>query len=211
VTPFGDILYLDKSLSDGRAEDILRAVTAVSGGMCGLCRCPMSGEVLRSSVVPNTVSLCIEIGRRIRESEKTGKNPVDSTLALVNGVKFFEGRVASFRRKGYGGFVWGDTVIRGSGIYSKHKLRIWYKNEHLISWLDGKPHVSCPDSIFVVDAMTGLGLSNWGNDFSKGREVVAFGRRAHRLFRTQRGLKIFSPESFGYNMKYRPIERMIRS
>ena len=208
VTPFGDVLYLDKTLSDERAEDILRAATAASGGHCGLCRCPMSGRVLRSSVVPNTVSLCIEIGKRIRESKKTGEDPVDSTVELVNGVKLFEGNVASFSREGHGGFVWGDTIIRGSGAYSRHQLRIWYKNEHLISWFDGKPYITCPDSIFVVDASTGLGLSNWGGDFSKGREVVVFGRRAHRLFRTAKGLKVFSPKSFGYDIKYRPIERV---
>jgi len=209
VTPFGDVLYLDKTLSDERAEDILRAATAASGGQCGLCRCPMSGRVLRSSVVPNTVSLCIEIGKGIRESRKNGRNPVDFTIEMVDGSRLFEGRVASFSRKGYGGFVWGETRIRGSGAYSGHSLRVWYKNEHLVSWLDGKPHVTCPDSIFVVDAKTGLGLSNWGGDFSKGGEVVVFGRRAHRLFRTARGIRVFSPKSFGYDIKYRPIERII--
>jgi len=90
-------------------------------------------------------------------------------------------------------------------------LRVWFKNENLVSWLDGKPFVTCPDSICVVDTKTGLGLSNWGNDFGSGRRVTVFGVKAHELFRTAKGLERFSPRSFGYDIKYTPVERLVKS
>jgi hypothetical protein len=209
VTLFGDVLYVDKVLNDVRAEQMLRAVAAASGGMSGLCRCPMQASTMRKAVAHNTVSMCIQIGNAIRESTKAAKNPVDATLKVVNGMKFFEGKVSSFERKEYGGFMWGDFNITGTGDYSDHDLKVWYKNEHLISWLDGKPYVSCPDSICVVEARTGMGLSNWGTDFSTGRQVVVFGVKAHPLFRTKKGLEIFTPKYFGYDIEYAPIEQLV--
>ena len=210
VTPFGDVLYVDKVLSDARAEQMLRAVAAASGGMCGMCRCPMEASTMRKAVAQNTVSMCIEIGKGIRESTKAGKNPVDAILKIVNGLRFFEGKVSSFERKEYGGFMWGEFNISGTGSYSNHSLKVWYKNEHLISWLDGKPYVTCPDSICVVDAGTGVGLSNWGTDFSTDRQVVVFGVKAHPLFRTKRGLELFTPKYFGYDIEYAPIEQLVK-
>jgi DUF917 family protein len=132
-------------------------------------------------------------------------------LRVVNGVKFFEGNVSTFKRDESGGFMRGEFTIRGSGRNSGHNLKVWFKNENLVSWLDATPFVMCPDSICVVDTKTGLGLSNWGSDFSKGRDVTVFGVKAHKLFRTTKGLEIFSPKSFGYDLEYTPVERLVSS
>lgn len=211
VTNFGDVVYLERTVNDARGEDILRAVTAASGGMAGLCRSPMKGSQVRDAVVCNSISMCINLGRSIRESKKNGINPIDSILRVVDGLKFFEGSVSTFTRDESGGFMRGDFTVSGIGKYSGHTLKVWFKNENLVSWLDGRPFVTCPDSICVVDTKTGLGLSNWGDDFAKGRKVTAFGVKAHKLFRKARGLERFSPKSFGHDIEYTPIERIIKS
>lgn len=210
VTNFGDVVYLDRVLNDSRAEDLLRSIATVSGGLAGMCRCPMHGSVVRNSTVHNTISLCVEIGRLIRESARRGEDPVIPLVRKLNGVKFFEGRVSSFRREERGAFMWGEIELVGTDEYSANKLKISFKNEHLVSWLDDKPYVSCPDTICVVDEKTGRGLSNWGSDFAKGRRVVAFGMRANRFFKTKKGMEIFSPRPFGYDFGYVPIERLVK-
>jgi hypothetical protein len=211
VTQYGDVVYLEKTMNDVRGEDILRAVAAVSGGVAGLCRSPMKGRQVRGAVVCNSISKCIGLGRAIRESKKNGTYPIDSILKAVDASKFFEGSVSAFTRDESGAFMRGEFAIEGSGEYSGHTLKVWFKNENLVSWLDGRPFVTCPDSICVVDAKTGLGLSNWGNDFVRGRKVVVFGVKAHQLFRTAKGLERFSPKSFGYDIEYAPIERLVKS
>ena len=211
VTQYGEVVYLEKTVNDVRGEDILRAVAAASGGMGGLCRSPMKGNQIGGAVVHNSVSKCIALGRSIRESNKNGTNPIESALKTVDGSKLFEGSVSSFQREESGAFMRGEFAIEGSGSHSGHTLKVWFKNENLVSWLDRKPYVTCPDSICVVDSKTGLGLSNWGNDFAKGRKVTVFGVKAHSLFRTDRGLERFSPKSFGHDIEYTPIERLIKS
>jgi hypothetical protein len=211
VTQYGEIVFLEKTVNDVRGEDILRAVAAASGGMAGLCRSPMKGDQVGGAVVHNSVSKCIALGKSIRESNKNGTNPIESLLRTVGGLKFFEGSVSAFEREESGAFMRGEFVIEGSGSYSNHTLRVWFKNENLVSWLDGGPYVTCPDSICVVDTKTGLGLSNWGNDFARGRKVTVFGVKAHNLFRTEKGLERFSPRSFGHDIEYTPVERLVKS
>ena len=211
VTEYGEVVYLEKTVNDARAEDILRAVAAASGGMAGLCRAPMEGTRVGGAVVHNRISKCIALGKAIRESKQNGTDPIGAILKTIDGLEFFEGSVSTFKREESGAFMRGEFTIEGSGGRSGHTLRVWFKNENLVSWLDGKPFVTCPDSICVVDAKSGLGLSNWGDDFAKGRRVTVFGVKAHELFRTAKGLEKFTPRSFGYDIEYTPIERLVES
>jgi len=211
VTEYSEVVFLEKTVNDVRGEDILRAVAAASGGMAGLCRSPMKGSQVGGAVVHNSVSKCIDLGRAIRESKQNGTNPIEPILKTVDGVKLFEGSVSTFKREESGAFMRGEFTIEGSGTHLGHTLKVWFKNENLVSWLDGKRYVTCPDSICVVDTKTGLGLSNWGNDFAGGRRVTVFGIKAHELFRTAKGLERFGPMAFGYDNEYTPVEILAKS
>jgi len=46
---------------------------------------------------------------------------------------------------------------RGRG-YAGHHLKIWYKNENHISWLDEKPYITSPDGLNVIDPKTGVDI-----------------------------------------------------
>jgi hypothetical protein len=106
--------------------------------------------------------------------------------------------------------MWGEHRYDGAGNFSGKKFRIWYKNENQISWLDEKPYATSPDLLCVVDAKTGKGLSNWGDDFAKNREVAVIGFRADDIWRSPEGLKIFNPGHFGFDIPYKPIERVVK-
>jgi DUF917 family protein len=38
---------------------------------------------------------------------------------------------------------------------------------------------------------------------------VVFGRRAYKIWRTKRGIELFSPRHFGFDIGYRPIEDIV--
>jgi uncharacterized protein len=208
VTNFGDELYLDHVASDARAEDILRAVAAASGGLAGVCRCPMGGDVLRRSTVLNSVSKCVGIGRTLRQASPG--DGVERVVEELDGKVLFEGKVSGFGREERGAFMWGETALEGSGSYSGHGFKIWFKNEHLMSWKDGQPFVTCPDTILTLDAASGRGLSNWGSDFAKGRKVVVVGLRANRFFESERGIELFGPRAFGFDIEHMPIGELLK-
>lgn len=209
VTPFGDIMILKKAVNDARAEDLCREMAVASGGLCGVARCPVKGRDIKEAVVPNSISQTMKIGKEIREAKERGKDPVTALIESSNGFKLFHGKVKSYDREEEGGFMWGNIIITGIGDYEQDELRVWYKNEFLITWKNGKPLITCPDAIYIVDANSGEGLSAWGEEFRKAREVVIVGRKAHKLWRTEKGLQLFSPKHFGFNIEYTPIERIV--
>jgi DUF917 family protein len=209
VSPWMETMMIKRVYDYSRAEDFCRAIAVASGGSCMTMGAPVRGRDLPSSIVKNTISGSIKLGREIRLANDGGKDPVEAAVKAVDGYLLFRGRVTHFEREERGGFMWGEHRYDGVEDYKGKKFRIWYKNENMISWLDGKPHVTGPDFLCVLDAKTGQGLSNWGDDFAENREVAVLGVRADDIWRSQRGLEIFNPGHFGFEIDYKPIESIV--
>jgi hypothetical protein len=210
ATPFGDILILKSALDDERAEDLCRHVALASGGLCGVARTPARVRSFRDATIQKSISRCIRIGEELRKAREKGRDPVAALIDVVKGFELFRGEVTLFEREERGAFMWGNIQLRGSERFEGHNLRIWFKNEHLISWKDGRPFVTCPDAICIVDEETCDGLSNFENDFRVGRRVAVVGVPAPQTWREPKGLEIFGPRHFGYEIPYNPIENIVR-
>lgn len=196
ATYFGDTLILKDSSSDDRVEKICRYLSRISAGRVAVARCPVKSQELSPAVHPYSISLAIRVGRTIREDqEKTA----ESLIKVLNGSERFRGSVESFTREEKDGFMWGEILLRGSKEFYGEILKIWFKNENLIAWRNGKPDVTCPDAIVVVDVKNGTGLYNWGDHFYKGREVMVIGIPAAPIWRSERGEEIFGPRHFGFD------------
>jgi DUF917 family protein len=204
VTPFGDVMLVTKVLNDSRAEDIDRFMAVASGGGATVIDHPVDGKKLRDSIVRNTVTKCIEVGRSIREARERGDDPVEALVKSTGGYVLFHGEVEEFEREGREGFMWGTFKLKGVDAYRGKTYKVWFKNENLVSWLNGEPHVTCPDLISIIDTKTARALSNW-EEFARGRSVIALGIRAPDLWRTKRGLQLLTPKYFGFDIEYRPI------
>jgi len=98
----------------------------------------------------------------------------------------------------------GELIISGTNHYSDHTYRIWYKNEHIVSWIDGQPDVTVPDLICVLDPKTGEAITN--PNCQQEMDVAIIGYPAPALWRTPRGLELFGPTHFGFDIPYQPIE-----
>jgi len=207
ATPWGDLLVYEKVLSWQRFEDINRSIAVSCGGSVGGMM-SLRGNVLKGAVTPKTVSKSIEIGKAIRQAGDRGDDPVEAVIKTSGGFKLFEGEIAAFLRDEKGGFIWGESRFNGRGEFANHTFKVWFKNENQISWKDGEPYVTCPDLICIVDAKTRLGLSNfWLKDFEVGRAVAILGIRSAELWRTDKGLRIYNPRRFGFEIQYVPIEK----
>lgn len=206
VSRFGDVMLVTKVLNDSRAEDIDRFMAVASGGGVTVIDHPVEGRKLRDSIVRGTVSKSIDVGRSIREARERGESPLEAVLESTEGYIIFRGSIESVEREGKDGFTWGNWYIDGTGEFEGKKLRVWIKNENLVSWLDGEPYVCCPDLISLIDPGTAEVVR--GRDV-KGREVVVIGIKAPDIWRTPRGLEILTPRYFGFDIEYRPIEEIM--
>ena len=207
ITPFMETVILKNSVDDIRAEDITRNVAIVSGGGVTVARCPAPVSDYKRGTVPNQVTKCIKIGEAVRSSKQQQKNPKSAFLKTSGGVELFEGIVSSYEMEGKGGFNWGNWHIDGAGKYAGHKMRVWFKNEHLVSWIDEKPRVTGPDLICVIENESFEPLSNFQPDAThNGKKVTVYGIPAIENWRTPKGMELFGPRHFGFDIDYSPIQ-----
>ncbi|NPD88703.1 MAG: DUF917 domain-containing protein [Asgard group archaeon] len=196
VNSFGDIQIVESAVDDIRGEVIARTAARLSGGSVSVARCPMTISQANTAVIPKTFSKAIELGRKVREATKIRINPIRVILDVIPESKvIFRGRVTKFSRKEEGGFTSGEILLE-SEERTTDILKIYYQNEYLLTWLNNKQHISCPDSIIVVDTQTGYGLTPWENDFTEGRMVTVLAQEATEIWKTERGLDVFGPQNF---------------
>jgi len=190
------------------AEKIARAMAVVGGGTTAV-RCPVKGDVFKRTIVPGGVSKAIEIGKALREAEGRREDTVQAVIRASEGVEFFRGRVKKFEWEDREGFLWGTITVDGDDQYKRHELKVWLKNENLLSWLDRKPYVLTPDLICILDAKTGRPITN--SNIKEEMKVVVFGIPCYPFWRRKEAIDLVSPKHFGFDIPYRPMEEVLEA
>jgi DUF917 family protein len=220
VTRWGDVVILDKTVDDYRLEDLARAVAVASGGGSSIARNPMTGRDVKRGTIKGAVSEAMLFGRTVREAVARNQDPIDALIKAANEVggpsrpayRLFQGTVTKADHKGERGFDWVDAELTGVGAFTGHTYKIFVKNENIISWLDGKPDVLPPDLLYNLDPKTGDAITGGGlGGYPMGIEVALVGRAASPMWRTPKGLELFGPRHFGFDLEYTPIEQMQRT
>ncbi len=204
ATARGDIIILKEVADDFRAEELARAIAVASGNRAGVADHPLEGRLLKGSIIPGTLSKALAIGEAVRKARSSGKDPVEAAAAAGGGYLLFRGRVTRTDWKIEEGFTIGELALLGEGDYLGHRYRIWYKNEHIISWFDDEPDVMVPDLICLLEPATGEAITN--PNCREGMEAAVVGYPAPEIWRSPRGLELFGPGHFGYELEYRRIE-----
>ena len=133
------------------------------------------------------------LAHRIREAMRNGDfSPMGSG-----------GKIVEVERRTTEGFLRGRTVIEGLGEDRGGKVEINFQNEWVVVWRDGKPVVSTPELICVLDSESGEAI---------GTETIRYGQRttvialpASAVFLSPRGLDHVGPRAFGYEIDFKSV------
>ena len=202
ATQFGDAMIVKEIVNDMRAEDIVRAVAIASGNKVGVADHAITGKQLRGAIIPGALSYTLKLGEALRKAKENGEDVAEKVVEAGEGKILFKGIVKDWKVEETGGFIYGDTTMDGIGQYEGHEYKVWYKNEHLVSYLDGKVDVSAPDLICIVDK-DGMPVTN--PHYENGMELTVFVLPAPEIWKTERGLAVFGPRSFGFDFDYVPF------
>lgn len=164
----------------------------------------MRGADLRRVAIGGTLTRALAVGRAIREARDAGRDPLAAAAAALGGWVLFTGTVTARPWESRDGYMVGETHLEGTGAHRGHRLRIWYKNENHVAWLDGHPWASSPDLIMVADAASGEPYTN--TDLPVGADVGVVVAPAPPAFRTPEGLAALGPAHFGFDIPYVPVE-----
>ena len=223
LSAYGDQVTVDSTQTNERTEQVGRAIAVECGGWSVMVTCPSTGRRLRNAFVPGTITRALRVGRAIADAREKGEDPVPPCLDAAGGIKVFEGHVTSYERNERCGFMFGEILLEGSDSYAGRTCRIYQKSEYNLAWVNSKVAVTSPDSICIIDRETADGLTSFPDmdvgpyrrvrevDFRAGREVVVFGIKAHGIWRTKRGVELFGPKHFGFDIPYVPIDKRVRA
>jgi DUF917 family protein len=210
VTRWGDVLMLRETVSSAMADRIGRMITVASFGSVGFSWYLMQARQVKDVLARDTLSAALQVGRAIREARETKTDPVAAAIKALDGWLLFEGEITAMQVADEESYAFGVGTHRLKGLrdYAGHTFSVWYKNEYHVSWLDGQPFVTSPDSMIVVQRETGEPAISY--DFSVGDHVAVIGRSAHEAHRTKEGIQALGPRHFGFDLDYVPIEQQMK-
>lgn len=207
VTPTGDVVVVERYADIDDYESIARYLSILSGRFVAVVDTPLTVGDAKKVMVRNTISLCLRVGRAIREARDSGGDPVKAIADTLGGWRVFEGIVSEYSWRDEGGFLVGETCVRGSGRWEGRILRTWIKNEHLMAWIDNEPIAMAPDLI-IFTRDNGEPITN--TVLSIGDEVHVIVAKAPSVWRSPKGLELFGPRRFGFDYDYIPVEELVK-
>jgi DUF917 family protein len=209
VDRWGNVCIIKESVSTPMSERIGKLLSRAAFGGCGMAGFLLKGSEMKQIVVRDSLSKCLALGRAMRTAKANGRDPVTAAIREGAGWLLFRGRVTSTEWDETQAYMYGigTNRLEGTGDFKGHTFAIWYKNENHITWKDGKPFVTSPDIIAVLDEASGEPLTN--ADVVEGRHVAVIGMRAIEGFRSAKGLEVLGPRHFGFEIDYAPIERHV--
>jgi DUF917 family protein len=205
---FGDTMILTQAADDARAEALARAAAVASFNHVGVVDHPAEWKVLKNALLKNTITMCLNIGRVAREARAANRNFAYDVAEKFDGYVIFEGIVSEAEWEDKDGFTFGNTVIQGEEKYKGDQLKVWFQNENIISWKNGKIFITVPDSINIVNADDNMPLLN--PYAKKGMKVTVFVLKSFAEWRSPKGLAVFGPQFFGYDIEYVEVEKIMK-
>jgi DUF917 family protein len=192
-------------------EREIRKLSMERGGMVIGVEFWMTGAQLKACVVPETVSLSIELGRILRAGKGNARQVTDALKAAFKPTSYgefrhlFTGTVADMTTSVVGGFDVGQATIE-SLIEGETPLKIAIKNEYLVAKVGDRLLTSVPDLICILDYETAQPIN--AERLKYGQRVSVFGIGCPPHYRTEDALREVSPRVFGFDFDYQPIESL---
>lgn len=208
---FGEITIFENVIDDQRAENLLRSLSQVSNNFLAVVDHAFKMNKIRNAVIPGTISKALKLGRiyRLAKAKGIGKDLPQILAKAGDGIVVFKGFIRHFNWETSKGFTHGQFIANGTGTNENEELKIWFKNENLMSWLNNEPFVTLPDLICIFDSDINEPITN--PNYRKNMNIVVVVYPAPVQFTSEKGLKAFGPKSFGFDVEYTPAIGRLKS
>ena len=195
-------------------EKQIRRFALENGGMVLAAEHPMTGAELKASVVPNTVTFSVEIGRILRE-HRGNAEAMAAHLAEAFGPSIYgsfhhlySGKVIDYSSRIIGGYDIGEATLE-SFDKRLENMHIDIKNEYLVARIGDRVVTSVPDLISILDYETSTPIT--AERLRYGQRVSVFGIGCPEFYRRREALAVVAPKCFGFDFEYRPLEEIAPS
>lgn len=206
----GNVVIVRKAINPVYPDQIGRFIITRGGGLGANNHYPMSGRQLKNSVIPNTISRAIEIGRYVINARNNGEDPVQVFRKIVSGINIFNGKVKEISEEEAEGFYFTKIKLSGLEKDNNSSCELIIKNETMACWKNGELQIVFPDLLCMLDPKTGRGIMSI--ELKKNLELKLVAIPCHERLREALkhadGKIAFSSKRYGQNIKYVPLEEL---
>jgi len=211
-----NITVIDTGDDDVLVETLARRVAMAYGGISWIATYPLTGRQVRETSILNSQSIAWAAGHAVMCARQEHLDPIAELLKSlkkerdVEGFRVFRGKIVDIRRE-FGsetnkGFTLGQVIMGGIDEYKGQTASLDFQNEWLNLRVDGEVLCLPPDLIAILDSETGEPIRT---------DIMKYGYRgtivlipAHERMRTPKGIEMFGPRHFGYDLDYVPVETL---
>lgn len=197
VTLEGEIALLLETASPYNIEAFVRNFAGNSNiGIVAALDHLISVKKAKKVLTHGIFTRSLSLGKLIEDNLK---NPelLNVIVKEIGGQLIIKGKVTKNTLKSNikEGFLNGEYVVSDG----KNEIRVFAKNENIIAWKNDKVWVTSPDRIMTIDLKTFLGVHN--SELKKDQEVAIIAAPASDMWRGEKGIELFNPKHFGFNLK----------
>lgn len=214
-----NVTVIDTGDDDVLAETLARRAAMAYGGISWVATYPLTGAQVKETSIIGSQSIAWAVGRAVMRARRDHLDPIGELLRSlkeergVEGYRVFRGKIVDIRRD-FGsetnkGFTLGSIVMEGIDHDRGRTASLDFQNEWLNLRVDDDILCLPPDLIAILDSETGEPIRT---------DIMKYGYRgtvvlipAHERMRTPKGIEMFGPRHFGYDLDYVPVEELNRS
>ncbi|MEA2440727.1 MAG: uncharacterized protein QOH76_2151 [Thermoleophilaceae bacterium] len=182
------------------AERLARGAAGTLGGVCAAAAYLMTVEEARAGAIEGSISRAFELGEALGAPGHAGHWP--AVGGALGGVLML-GKVVDVERRADEGSVQGSATVAGTGEHEGRQLRLELQNEYLLAIEDGALRAAVPDVISVLASGTGDPVAT--DRLAYGDRVAVLALPAPEVWRSEAGLAVSGPRTFGYDVDYAEI------
>ncbi|WP_028921048.1 DUF917 domain-containing protein [Pseudonocardia acaciae] len=189
---------------DNKTAEVLGRTAVVQLGMANaVTQYPMTARQCAESAITGSLSYCLRLGGFLASARDGGAaTALDELLDFAGGRRVFAGKVVDVDRRATDGFTRGHCDIEHFDDPTR-TLRLLIQNELLVALDDGRPVVTPPDLICVLDQENAQPITTETLAYGQRVEVVAL--PAAPRWRRDGFLELVGPAAFGYDIDYVPF------
>ncbi|MEA4986475.1 MAG: DUF917 domain-containing protein [Anaerovorax sp.] len=199
---YGNVCIMKDAISLTIAERIGKYLSEVAFGSTALAGFPITGKQLKQLLVRGSITKANKIGTLLEQAKKQPEN-LSKLLAQENMKKIFKGKVCKKDWKDEGGYYIGIHTLEGIDEYDGKQLKMYFKNETHIAWIDEEYVVSSPDLICTIEPNEIKPLRN--DDIVLEQEIEVYILPCDPVLKDKKIIKYLEPKYFGFNIDYKPI------
>ena len=199
---YGNVCIIKDAMNLTIAERIGKYLSEVAFGSTAIAGFPISGKQLKRLLVKGSVSKAYRTGELI-ENAKSDPGSLEELLKEVDMRKIFRGKVVKKEWKDEEGYYMGMHTLEGEEDYAGKTLKMYFKNETHIVWIDGEYIVSSPDSICTIEYNTLQPLRN--DDIVEGTKIDVYAMPCDSVLKDEKIIKKINPKYFGFDIEYKEI------